>query len=440
MSEPVVEPDPVVNDSAEARATLGAASERLLWEYEQIEALGVAASLSDLMLRELLSNAVTRASSAEAAVPTTVPATAVTVVAIGQAPLPTAGNSAEGAIPVVEAELVEPPPVPPPEEDVPVVTRAQPPPFDELRVFGLMGCGGFGFVELVGMPHQTKSFARKCCSKAYANKSSTQTCLRRERVVLALAYSPFIVSFHGTYNTPRAVYFLTEAALGGELYQIYASDKVRHGNQEAARYYSASVFLALQHLHGKSIVCRGVKPEDCVLDSQGRLKLCDMGLAKPIIEKTFTACGTPDYFAPEIVASSGHSFPVDFWALGAMIYEMLAGEPPFEAASPFQVYSKIMKGIAGVKFRERTRPAQELVMMLLSRKPCKRVPDPGAVMHNFWYRDFDWEGLANERLAAPYMPIVRNHKDLGNFRAHEADKIPVSDYVDDGSGWDQVFG
>merc|ERR1712217_787881 len=97
--------------------------------------------------------------------------------------------------------------------------------------------------------------------------------------------------------------------------------------------------------HSKRIIYRDLKPENILLTETGQVKLTDMGLAKVTIGRTFTMCGTPDYFAPEMVRQCGHTHAVDWWTLGVLTFELMSGHPPFQAFSPMQIYSKVIAGI-----------------------------------------------------------------------------------------------
>merc|ERR1712224_218207 len=96
-----------------------------------------------------------------------------------------------------------------------------------------------------------------------------------------------------------------------------------------ARFYTAGITLAFEHMHSKNVIFRDLKPENVLLDSLGYPKIADFGFAKQIEGRTFTFCGTKDYIAPEMLLGKGYSKASDWWQLGVLIFEMLAGHPPF---------------------------------------------------------------------------------------------------------------
>lgn len=108
------------------------------------------------------------------------------------------------------------------------------------------------------------------------------------------------------------------------------------------RFYGAQVLTIFEYLHDKDICYRDLKPENIMIGEDGYLKLIDFGFAKVVRKRTYTICGTPEYIAPEILLNQGHGKPVDWWTLGILIYEMLAGFPPFQDDDPMNIYRKII--------------------------------------------------------------------------------------------------
>ena len=102
--------------------------------------------------------------------------------------------------------------------------------------------------------------------------------------------------------------------------------------------------LGFEHMHKNQIIYRDLKPENLLLDSDGYLKITDFGFAKKVAFKTYTLCGTPEYIAPEVLLNKGHGKGVDWWTLGILIYEMLAGQPPFVDDDPMNIYHQILGG------------------------------------------------------------------------------------------------
>jgi len=217
----------------------------------------------------------------------------------------------------------------------------------DLQRIGLLGCGGFGTVELYEHKTTNDTYAMKGISKGYIVKTGMQESVMNEKNILLMTNSDFVIKLWETFNGSQTLYFLLEPALGGELYATY-NRKGFHGSERHAKYYIAGTVYAFEHLHERRIIYRDLKPENLLLTEKGHIKLTDMGLAKFVIGKTYTTCGTPDYFAPELIASLGHTNAVDWWTLGVLTFELMSGHPPFESAYPMQIYSKVTKGISKV--------------------------------------------------------------------------------------------
>eukprot|EP00913_Durusdinium_trenchii_P027581 g25870.t1 len=133
--------------------------------------------------------------------------------------------------------------------------------------------------------------------------------------------------------------------------------------------------------------------------------------------RTFTTCGTPDYFAPEMIASTGHNHAVDWWTLGILAYELMAGHPPFESAHPMQIYQKVNKGINKVNFPK--KPSERLAM---------RKGGATNIRKHSWFNLFEWEKYDNGNMPSPYKPQVSNKKDMANFAARKEDMPPSIPY------------
>lgn len=313
----------------------------------------------------------------------------------------------------------------------------------DLKRLGLLGCGGFGAVEMVEHVGTGDTYALKALSKGYIVKSGMQASVMSEKTVQMLCDSPFIVKLYETYNGDQSLYLLLELALGGELYATYHK-KDLFGKAPHAKYYIAGVVHAFDHMHHKKIIFRDLKPENVLLNEAGHVKVTDMGLAKVCVGKTYTTCGTPDYFAPELIQATGHTRALDWWTLGILTFELMAGNPPFESASPMQIYQKVVKGIGKVNFPRSVKgTAEDLVKALCKADPSERLPmKKGGILNiqqHLWYHGFDWGAMGKLTLPPPYKPHVRNKKDITNFSARKEDMPPQIPYKDPGTGWDKNF-
>ncbi|XP_043525759.1 cAMP-dependent protein kinase catalytic subunit PRKX isoform X2 [Frieseomelitta varia] len=203
------------------------------------------------------------------------------------------------------------------------------------------------------------------------------------------------------------VYMLLEFVAGGELFSYLRSAGRFSGPTSC--FYAAEIVCALEYLHSKHIVYRDLKPENLLLDSQGHLKITDFGFSKKLTDRTWTLCGTPEYLAPEIIQSKGHNKAVDWWALGVLIYEMLAGFPPFFDDNPFGIYEKILSG--RIEWPKHMDPiAKDLIKKLLIADRTKRLGNmrQGAddVKRHRWFKLVEWPLVPQRALTPPIRPQV----------------------------------
>lgn len=138
---------------------------------------------------------------------------------------------------------------------------------------------------------------------------------------------------------------LLDYAAGGNMSRALHKDK--RFEEDRARMYLAEILLALEDLHKRDIIYRDLKPDNIVFDSEGHALLTDFGLSKENVvddkgAKSF--CGSPAYLAPEMLKRNGHGKSVDWYLLGALLYEMLVGIPPYYSNNKEQLYENIQRG------------------------------------------------------------------------------------------------
>ena len=114
-------------------------------------------------------------------------------------------------------------------------------------------------------------------------------------------------------------------------------------DEHEARFFIAEVILAIEYLHTLNVIYRDLKPENILIDRSGHIKLADFGLAKEGIDraKAKSFCGSPAYLPPEMLTEDGVGKPADIYQLGAVLYELLIGVPPFYTENIKKLYNSI---------------------------------------------------------------------------------------------------
>ncbi|KAL6241367.1 cAMP-dependent protein kinase catalytic subunit [Rhinocladiella similis] len=285
-----------------------------------------------------------------------------------------------------------------------------------------LGTGSFGRVHLVQSKHNTRFYAIKVLKKAQVVKMKQIEHTNDERKMLSRVKHPFLITLWGTFQDSKNLYMVMDFIEGGELFSLLR--KSQRFPNPVAKFYAAEVTLALEYLHEQNIIYRDLKPENLLLDRHGHIKITDFGFAKDVPDITWTLCGTPDYLAPEVVASKGYNKSVDWWSLGILIFEMLCGFTPFwDGGSPVKIYENILKG--RVKYPPYIHhDAQDLLVQLITADLTKRLGNlhggPSDIKNHPWFAEVTWERLVKKDIDAPYVPPVKG----GAGDASQFDKYP----------------
>ena len=223
---------------------------------------------------------------------------------------------------------------------------------------------------------------------------------------MQLVTHPFVVKLHYAFQTNETLYFVTDFLNGGELF-FHLCNEIRF-TEARAKFYAAEMVLALEHLHSEGIIYRDLKPENVLLDNKGHIKITDFGLSKMKQgdnDLTNTFCGTPEYLAPEIVLNVGHTFGVDWWSLGMLLYEMISGINPLKVAlqknkSRQEVMNMITQRDIEI-IRGFSENAEDLLRNLLKRDPSVRLNVEQIKAHAF-FADINWDNLLAKRVTPPF--------------------------------------
>ncbi|KAI9501348.1 putative RAC-beta serine/threonine-protein kinase-A, partial [Coemansia spiralis] len=305
---------------------------------------------------------------------------------------------------------------------------------DDFHLLSIIGKGSYGQVMLARYKDTGKVMAIKVISKSKlrGRPNEIRRVMSERKVLERTVKHPFLVGLQCAFQTKEKLFFCLDYVNGGELF--FHLQRERRFGENRARFYAAEIASALAYLHGMDVVYRDLKPENCLLDADGHVKIVDFGLAKevgPVVwrtegsalysveegGKTGTFCGTPEYLAPEVLLRQRYGKEVDWYCLGAVLYEMLTGLPPFYDQDNSTMYQRIL--------------AEDLRFptVLPPPAPSNGTLHPGSgntrlghgvfgtenVKRHVFFHGIDWGKIYRQEYAPPFVPKVSSIFDLSNI-------------------------
>jgi len=303
---------------------------------------------------------------------------------------------------------------------------------EDFKFFKVLGKGSFGKVMLAEKIDSEEVFAIKVLKKDVIVQDDDVECTMTEKRILALsANNHFLTSLHSCFQTKDRLFFVMEYVNGGDL--MFQIQRARKFDEVRARFYAAEVTLALQYLHKHGVIYRDLKLDNIMLDADGHCKIADFGMCKEGIldgATTSTFCGTPDYIAPEILKELDYGASVDWWALGVLMYEMMAGQPPFEADNEDDLFESILHDDVLYPVWL-SKEAVSVLKGFMQKNASKRLGciqahgGEEAIKHHPFFRDVKWKDLEEKKVKPPFKPKIKNKKDALNFDTEFTKEDPV---------------
>ena len=251
----------------------------------------------------------------------------------------------------------------------------------------LLGKGGFAkCYEFVCADNQ-KTFAAKLIAKSTLVKSRAKQKLISEIKIHKSLHQQNIVAFEHYFEDTENVYILLEICQNQTLNDLIKRRK--RITEIEVQCYIVQLIKALKYLHSHRVIHRDLKLGNLFLTEKMELKVGDFGLATKLDfegEKKRTVCGTPNYIAPEILDGKiGHSYEVDIWSLGVIIYTLIIGKPPFETQDVKATYKRIKNN--QYSFPDSaviSEAARALITEILVTDPAKRPSLEQILTHDFF--------------------------------------------------------
>ena len=250
-------------------------------------------------------------------------------------------------------------------------------------------------------------------SKVKIIDKKSEKSIIEERDFLSKLKHPFIINMICAFQDYENLYLLMEFFSGGDLRYQFNSDHTFTENE--IKFFISCLLISLEYIHSNNIIHRDIKPENLVFDGKGYLHLTDFGIAKIINEQNISdTSGTPGYMAPEVIQGKNHSFPVDFFAIGVIGYELLIGHRPYRGKNRKEIKKMMSFGKDDILIKEEDNKDNEWSSQCINFiNRCLRKNVEMRIGYHFgikelkahnWFNDLDWKKLYNKKLETSFIP------------------------------------
>lgn len=263
-----------------------------------------------------------------------------------------------------------------------------------------LGEGSYSTVVLATDKITSKKYAVKILDKRHIIKEKKVKYVNIEKHALnRLSNRLGIVSLYFTFQDKDSLYFVLDYASNGELLSLIK--KYNTLNEDCVKYFGAQILDAIKYMHDNGIIHRDIKPENILLDEHLRIQITDFGTARllekkndeseeyPVDVRAKSFVGTAEYVSPELLENKYCGKPGDIWAFGCILYQMIAGKPPFKAANEYLTFQKITKlqyaFSAGFPLVLR-----DLIKQILILQPSRRASIP-TIQSHYFFQEIDFE-------------------------------------------------
>jgi len=251
-----------------------------------------------------------------------------------------------------------------------------------------LGKGGFGHVWKVKHKLTKKIYAIKVINKDYILKENMVEQINREIEIMYKTDHPHIIKLYNHYEDDDNFYLIMHCASKGQLYSQLK--RLKRLDERTVAQYLRELISAVKYIHSMNppIIHRDIKPENILIDGEGRAKLADFGWSNFYEDnkKRETYCGTPEYLAPEMVMKQGHNEKIDIWSIGVLMFELLAGRPPFVYKGDTNKLYNDIKSLRIQWTDDFPMLAKNLILKILKLKPDDR-PSLDEIIAHPWFQE-----------------------------------------------------